>query len=162
MYLQKLDVSNRLVWCFPYEGQVSLQWLVRVGDSVTIFKASQQLGTRRDEDERASDFIVRHFASLKQKAHKIPGASHCHCKTKHGTQMDLSHSYGVNCNVVSVVALKPKENHVEQQQKHLTVIVLMVCLGHVGFRKSDFDFEVCNCMENLLESFLPHPLIISC
>lgn len=56
-----------------------------------------------------------------------------------------------------VVALKPKENPVQQQQKHLTVFVLMVCLGLAGCRRPDFtfNFAVCNCTENLLESFPP-------
>lgn len=96
MFLQEFDVSNGLVWCLPYKGQVSLQGLVRVGDSITVFKTRQQLGTRRNEDKRASNFVVRHFASLKQKAHEIPAAPHRHCKTRHGTQWDLCSSAQIN------------------------------------------------------------------
>lgn len=133
MSLQKLDVSNGLVGCFPYKGQVSLQWLVRVCDSVTIFKTSQQLGTRRQEDECASNFVVGHSASLQHKAHIIPGASYCHFwKTKHGTQRDLSCCYRVNFLQWS------------SQKKTLA-----------NTTENTFGFAICYCPQHLPESFPP-------
>lgn len=160
MSLQKLDVSNGLVWCFPYEGQVSLQWLVWVCDSVTIFKTSQQLGTRRQEYERASDFIVGHFASLQHKAHVIPGASYCHFwKTKHRTQRDLSCCYGVNCLQWS--SQKNLGSTAENTLLSLSSQSLLDVLDTEG-QTFTFDFAMCNCTQDLPETSPHSSLLISC
>lgn len=160
--LQKFDVSNGLVWRFPYKGQVSLQGLVRVGDSITIFKARQQLGARRNEDKRASSFIIRHFASLKQKAHEIPAAPHCHCKTKHGTRRDLCCSSQVNFlwwnfhrrlwNQKKTLSKKKKKKPTTQ---HPTTFALTICVGCAGYRVPDYSFVVRNCTGSWLESSSP-------
>lgn len=146
MFLQKSDVSNGLIRRFPYKGQVSLQGLVRVGDSITVFKARQQLGARRNEDKCASSFIIRHFVSLKQKAHEIPAAPHCHCKTKHGTRRDLCCSSQVNfCDGISIgtCEIKRKPCHKKKPKpQHPTTFALTICVGCAGYGVPDYRFVV--------------------
>lgn len=76
-YLQESDVSKRLIWCFPHKRQVSLKWFVWMGNSVTIFKTSQQFGARRNVYKCAGYLVIQYPASLKHEAHKITGTPDC-------------------------------------------------------------------------------------
>ena len=62
--LQEPDVPHGLGRGPPLERQVSLPGLVRVGDCVSLFKASYQFGMRRNEDESASYLMIRHSSRL--------------------------------------------------------------------------------------------------
>lgn len=163
VFLQKFDVSNGLVWRFPYKGQVSLQGLVRVGDSITIFKARQQLGARRNEDKCASSFIIRCFASLKQKAHEIPAAPHCHCKTKHGTHRDLCCSSQVNFLWWNLHQhpWNQKKTLSKKTPQHPTTFALTICVGCAGYRVPDYSFVVWNCTGSWLQCSSPWIIMLT-
>lgn len=62
--LQEPDVPHGLGRGPPLERQVSLPGLVRVGDCVSLFKASYQFGMRRNGDKSASYLMIRHSSGL--------------------------------------------------------------------------------------------------